>query len=32
MPTLSGAFSFDDIYLSYQDKFIRFALFYVSNR
>lgn len=24
--------SFNDIYLSYQDKFIRFALFYVSNR
>lgn len=29
---LSGSSSFDDIYLSYQDKFIRFALFYISNR
>lgn len=29
---LSGFSSFDEIYLAYRTKFIRFALFYVSNR
>ena len=32
MFTLSGLSSFDEIYLAYRAKFIRFALFYVSNR
>lgn len=32
MFTLSSLSSFDDIYLAYRTKFIRFALFYVSDR
>ena len=32
MFTLSGLSSFDEIYLAYRAKFIRFALFYVPNR